>query len=99
MAYQCEALVKTTTNRYVSCREEGTDLHHKLPRSRGGKVLDKCGEDYHLIHLCRAHHSWAHANPTGAMAGGLTIDGSVMTENGSIVYYGTDIYLSEKYPH
>ena len=34
------------------------EVHHKLPRSRGGKHdLDN------LVTLCSKHHRWVHANP------------------------------------
>lgn len=66
-----------------------------LTRARGGKLLDREGETYHHIALCRRHHSAADGR--AAYEGGLLIDGYATTENGRVVYYGSDEYLREKY--
>lgn len=46
----------------------GTQLHHKLPRGRGGKhTLEN------LILLCSVCHDWTTRNPSAAKNEGLTI--------------------------
>ena len=67
-----------------------------LTRSRGGRVLDEVGETYHLIRLCHKHHAMSDGG--AAYEAGLLIDGYAITEGGRVVYYGTDEYLSNKYP-
>lgn len=37
------------------------DVHHVLPRGRGGTSVPE-----NLICLCRNHHSWAHDHPVDA---------------------------------
>jgi hypothetical protein len=102
--HRCEALVsqqKTGRKYYevmfVPCGAENAELHHKLTRGRGGHVLDKAGETYHHIRLCRDHHAMAH-DQDNAFANGLLIAGYVITgPNGSPLYTGPDEYLTEKY--
>ena len=94
---QCEVMI---SNGYVwnRCVGYGTDVHHALPRSRGGMVLDKARESYHLIVCCRKHHDEAHANPEASYLSGLTIDGYVVTDRyGKPHYVGTEPYLKAKY--
>lgn len=43
-----------------------TDVHEPLLRSRGGDPLDPA----QCVALCRPCHSWIHANPAEATAGG-----------------------------
>jgi hypothetical protein len=90
----CEAMILISDNpeRWSMCGKQPTDLHHKLTRSRGGKKLDKLGETYHHIQLCREHHEWAHKSGMG-YASGLLIDGYFMKGK----YVGSDEYLKEKY--
>jgi hypothetical protein len=97
----CEALVLTQgvgrRPMYVACGALRPDLHHKLTRGRGGMVLDKAGETYHHMWLCRDHHSVAH-DQGSAFDNGLLIRGSVVTgPDGRPVYTGPDTYLSRKY--
>lgn len=47
-------------------RHRGTDAHHVILRSRGG-----VDEAWNLRWLCRAGHTWVHANPEAATARGL----------------------------
>lgn len=70
--------------------------HHRLTRARGGLILDKAGETYHLIDLCHIHHKAAHS--PGGHETGLLLDGYVTTtERGDPLYLGSDPYLSSKY--
>lgn len=93
--HRCEALV-LTNGRYVPCGRMNADLHHKITRARGGLVLDKMGETYHHMYLCRPHHSIAHDQP--AFENGLLIKGYVITDSTGKPYYtGPDEYLREKY--
>ena len=104
--HRCEALVsqQSAANKahymkvvFVPCGKEDAELHHKLTRARGGHVLDKAGETYHHIWLCREHHNVAH-DQGSAFQNGLLIAGSVITgPNGTPVYTGPDEYLSERY--
>lgn len=94
---QCEAMILITRrNVYTRCWQSPIEVHHLLTRARGGAVLDQAGESYHLIALCPSCH--AKADGADAYMGGLLIDGYAATENGKVVYYGTDEYLSKKYP-
>lgn len=98
---RCEALVamnSVSTNRvmYVPCGRVDAELHHKVTRARGGLLLDKAGETYHHLYLCRHHHTIAHDAP--AFENGLLIEGSVVSgPDGSPVYTGPDEYLTEHY--
>jgi len=47
---------------FPACTAEGTDIHHRLPRSAKGPLMD---ED-NCAALCRSHHSWIHAHPAVA---------------------------------
>jgi len=73
------------------------EVHHRLTRSRGGLILDKAGEIYHLMALCRTHHKIAHemSNPYGA---GMMIEGYVVTIDGKPRYTGSDPYLQKQFP-
>lgn len=99
---RCEALVlmnSVSTNRemYVPCGALEADLHHKLTRARGGLLLDRAGETYHHMYLCRTHHGVAH-DEGSAFERGLLIAGSViMGIDGQPKYTGPDEYLTEKY--
>jgi hypothetical protein len=92
----CEAMVQVYTGAWTRCWDGPTERHHMLTRARGGRVLDAVGETYHLINLCHHHHRLS----DGAVAyeAGLLIDGYAMREGNRVVYYGTDDYLSAKYP-
>ena len=97
----CEAMILIKTLRrpegmYHQCGTEPADLHHKVTRARGGLVLDRAGETYHLMWLCREHHRTAHDEP--AFDNGLLIRGYVTTgPDDTPVYTGPDEYLSEHY--
>lgn len=96
--FACEAMVFTSYGRWTRCGvRSGIQVHHALTRGRGGPILDRVGESYHLIVLCAYHHQGA--DGAEAYEGNLLIDGYVAEENGTPVYYGTDDYLNERYPH
>lgn len=93
----CEAM-EMVGDRYVMCGKGNTEIHHMITRSRGGKVLDKAGETYHLAQLCHYHHMLVHSSGKGYSSGFL-IRGHVTTgPAGQPVYVGPDEYLSKKYP-
>ena len=93
----CEAVVEVN-DKEVRCWNAPTERHHLITRARGGLILDKAEETYHLADLCHAHHMEAH-DQGGAFESGLLIAGSVVTgPDGRPVYTGPDEYLSEKYP-
>jgi hypothetical protein len=96
MSARCEALV-LVNGRYHPCGTAPADLHHKITRARGGEILDKAGETYHQMHLCREHHDYAH-DSGDAISGGLLLQGYVFTGRTGPVYIGPDDYLSGKYP-
>lgn len=96
MSHRCEALV-LIKDKYIPCGTTPADLHHKLTRARGGKILDQWGETYHQMWLCREHHDYAHDNPE-AYEAGLMLRGSVVTNTeGFPVYTGPDEFLSNRY--
>lgn len=78
------------------CGDQGTEVHHLLPKSRGGRILDEVGETYHLILLCKTDHLQAHSRKDAL---GLMIDGSVVWDKltNQPHYTGTDPYLMSKY--
>lgn len=91
----CEAEVEVNGT-WTRCFRKGVEVHHMLTRARGGDLLDRTGEDYHLAGLCPQHHRAAHS------AGGreaLLIDGSVVLDSatGRIIYIGPDEYLAKLY--
>lgn len=93
----CEAMIRLYTGAYTRCWRKPTDSHHALTKGRGGRLLDEVGETYHKINLCRIHHGMADGGL--AYEGGLLIDGYVQTlADGRVAYYGTDEYLTRKYP-
>ena len=49
------------------CALPGTDVHHRQRRRDGGHDV------WNLVWLCRACHSWAHANPDAAKRTGIII--------------------------
>lgn len=91
----CEAMIEIN-GVWTRCGKRPVDLHHRVTRARGGLILDKAGEKYHQIYLCRKHHMVAH-DEGQAFESGLLIDGYVTTERGRPVYRGSDSYLSERY--
>lgn len=101
---RCEAMVaqqkkgrKYYEVMFVACGKDGADLHHKVTRARGGLILDKAGETYHQMYLCREHHDLAHDTDT-AFHNGLLIHGYVITGvDGRPMYTGPDEYLTERY--
>jgi hypothetical protein len=102
--HRCDALVaqqkkgrKYYEVMFVPCGVPNADLHHKLTRARGGLILDKAGETYHHLYLCRDHHAMAH-DEDNAFANGLLIRGYVITGvDDKPRYFGPDEYLTEKY--
>lgn len=108
---RCEALVRvmtspldfrgmavSSTDVWTRCYDMPVEVHHALKRSRGGDVLDRVGETYHLIALCHRHHRMAEG--TAAYAGQMLIDGTVVWDHirQVPVYTGSDEYLRSKYP-
>lgn len=94
----CEAEVWAGPQfRWIRCSEPATEVHHLLPKSRGGRILDEVGETAHLIHLCKTDHMQAHARKD---ADGMMIDGSVTWDKiqKQVRYHGTDPVLKKKYP-
>lgn len=94
---RCEAMVERRGRSY-RCPNLATDDHHMLFRSRGGDLLDRVGETYHRIMLCRRCHDFTHNNnDRGPDA--LVIDGYVTWDKlrDVPVYEGPDPYLLEKY--
>lgn len=95
MDSRCEAMVMVGRT-WTRCGRTPTDVHHRLTRARGGVILDNFGETYHLMDLCRSHHSIAHDYP--ALESGLLLGGSVVTcQCGIPSYEGPDVYLSGRY--
>lgn len=93
---KCEAMVKLKNNVWTRCWQGPVEVHHMLTRARGGAILDKAGETYHLIALCPACHRASDGGE--AYAGELLIDGYVTTNQyGNPVYHGSDNYLRGKY--
>jgi hypothetical protein len=100
----CEAMVKVVKDNYwrkktvyTMCGRTPVERHHRLTRARGGKILDKAGETYHLMDLCTEHHRMADGGD--ARAGGLVIDGQVTTctQCRKPRYVGPDAYLDRHY--
>jgi hypothetical protein len=88
----CEAMIWVESAEVWSrCGGRPVEVHHVLPRSRGGTILDAVGETYHLIATCNRCHTEAHT-------GQMMIDGYVTGKTGRPVYHGTDEYLLTKYP-
>lgn len=92
---RCEAEVHNGLF-WSRCTSPATEVHHMLPKSRGGRLLDDYGETCHLIHLCTADHQQAHSRKDAA---GLMIDGTVTWDklNNRPTYRGTDPELMRKY--
>ncbi len=93
----CEAEVWVEkAQQWVRCGVPPTDVHHMLPKSRGGRILDEYGETAHLIHLCRDCHAQAHSRKD---ADGLMIDGSITWHRtlNRPLYRGTDPTLTSLY--
>lgn len=93
---RCEAEVESG-GQWMRCTQAATDVHHLLPKSRGGRLLDAVLETAHLIHLCREDHQQAHSRKN---AEGMMIDGSVTWNKitNRPEYQGTDPYLRKRYP-
>jgi len=85
------------TPKYAMCGVMPVEVHHRLTRARGGKILDKAGETYHLINLCREHHKYAHEK--GGEDSGLMLGGSVTTckQCKRPLYIGDDPFLTQTY--
>lgn len=90
--YRCEALVEVN-GVFTRCWGKPVETHHMLTRARGGAILDRAGEIYHLIDCCRVCHDTTHGSTND-----LEIDGYVTThQDGRPLYIGTDEYLTQKY--
>lgn len=61
--HQCEAVLPGT------CTGWAVDVHEKLRRSQGGKIVGGDPEDYLVV--CRACHDWITINPAKAVEMGL----------------------------
>ena len=94
---QCEAMILMDSGVYTACGKTPVERHHRLTRARGGTILDKAGETYHLMDLCPTHHRMADGGD--ARLGGLLIDGYVTTctQCGLPEYVGPDTYLTERF--
>jgi hypothetical protein len=96
---RCEAMVRVWTGTkylWTRCFREPVDVHHRLTRARGGHLLDELGEIYHLMALCRQHHSHD-ADGRYAHESGLLIDGQMFYAGGTYWYEGSDTYLKDNY--
>lgn len=84
---------------WARCGNRAGEIHHLLTKARGGRNLDRVGETYHLMHLCRDCHGASDGG--SAYEGGMLIDGRVTWNKltNRPVYLGTDPYLSKKYTH
>lgn len=51
-----------------SCTDRAQVMHHRLPRSAGGRHTAA-----NLLHLADAHHRWIHDHPAAAYELGLLI--------------------------
>lgn len=73
------------------CRDMGQHIHHRIPKSRGGRLLDDNGDWAHLIWLCQTCHVAAHHYKEGGTAhyddGPLMIHGEIMTWIDKRPYY------------
>ena len=93
---RCEAEFAVMWSDWMRCPAPATEVHHLLPKSRGGRILDDYGESCHLIHLCKTDHIQAHSRKD---AEGMMIDGSVTWDKMEQrpIYQGTDPELKTKY--
>jgi hypothetical protein len=82
---------------WVRCGRGPVEIHHLLTRARGGDLLDKVCEDYHLIALCRDCHR--RSDGLDAYMNGLLIEGYVTWDKAMHcpIYKGPDTYLTERY--
>lgn len=95
---RCEAMIQTGTGVWTRCGLPHVEVHHAITRSRGGGILDRVEEDYHLIVLCpRCHRA---ADGIDAYEGGILLPGYVEwnADKSWPVYVGEDEYLSLTYP-
>lgn len=94
---RCEAYVQVGDGHPYRCPHMATDIHHLLTKGRGGENLDKVGETYHLIHLCRECHSTADGGE--AYKSGMLLEGRVVWDRflSKPVYTGPDDYLRKTY--
>lgn len=94
---RCEAFICVNDAPPYRCPNQATDIHHLLTKARGGDTLDRVGETYHLIHLCRDCHRAADGGE--AYEYGMLIQGSVVWDKllDKPVYTGPDNYLGLKY--
>lgn len=92
----CEALLEVMPQVWTRCGKHPVEVHHRLPRSRGGLLLDAVGENYHLLALCRDHHKHAHES-NDAFYTGMMLAGRVLTQDDRPVYDGPDRFLRGRY--
>lgn len=94
-----------------ACRGAGESAHHRLPKARGGRLLDAVAAEIirhrplvaddvaHLAWVCEPCHRAIHAKPSDALRARLTISGYVHTDlGGNAVYVGSDELLRSLYP-
>lgn len=95
----CEAMIQRK-GVWFRCWKAPVEIHHRLPRGRGGSNLDLVGETIHLIALCHAHHMLIEENRATGYSGDLLIDGYAEWDDHleRPVYRGTHPYLSTNYP-
>ena len=73
------------------CMNPADQIHHRLLRKHGARILEAAGDITNLLHLCHPCHKSAHANPARSYDNGLLVQGSVVTAlDGSPVYVGPD---------
>lgn len=92
----CEAMI-ANAGVWSRCWQAPVEVHHLLTRARGGALLDRVGEDYHLIALCHWHHTQSDGEQ--AYLTGLLISGTVSWHNREDrpLYTGPDEYLTAIY--
>lgn len=105
---RCEATYPGGSGRY-RCLNPADELHHAMPRGRGGRLLDRAAEravrdgsfdrDRHLAHLLAlcfvCHHDVAHGQPLRAREARLILPGHVISHfDGAPLYVGADPVLS-----
>lgn len=106
----CEATFPSFSSEWrYRCRNAAEQIHHVVPRSRGGRILDQAAADAvkagtldverhlaHLVYLCAGcHHEVAHGQPERAREARLSVSGGVVSGlDGTPFYVGDDVLLS-----
>lgn len=93
---RCEAMVRIGNGVWTRCGRANAQIHHMLKRGRGGELLDRAGETYHLLAVCYIHHMYAEESGEDT---DMLIDGYVISDplTGRPVYTGSDAYLTALY--